>query len=146
MTPTAPELLAGCAAALAKPPRPEEGSVFGAARLMTVATINVLVAQECATGAAVRAAENAALRALLVDAAHAYGRAFEAARTIDDGDLSLAALDQANAALRRLLIGLHEAVEAAGDRRMDRTILALYRDMALKREIKLPASRPVAAS
>ena len=146
MTPTAPELLAGCAAALSKLPRPEDGSLFGAARLMTVATINVLVAQECATGAAVRAAENAALRALLADAAPSYGPAFAEARTIGDGDLSLAALDQANAALRRLLIGLHEAVEAAGDRRMDRTILALYRDMALRREIKLPASRPVAAS
>ena len=146
MTPTAPELLAGCAAALSKPPRPEDGSVFGAARLTTVATINVLVAQECATGGAVRVAENAALRGLLADAAPSYGGEFEAARTIGDGDLSLAALDQANAALRRLLIGLHEAVEAAGDRQMDRTILALYRDMARRREIKLPAGRPSAAS
>jgi hypothetical protein len=145
MTPTAPELLAGCAAALAKSPRPEDGGVFGAARLTTVATINVLVAQECAPGGAVRVAENAALRALLADAASSYGRAFDEARTIGDGDLSLAALDQANAALRRLLIGLHQAVEAAGDRQMDRTILALYRDMARGREMTLPASRPVVA-
>jgi hypothetical protein len=146
MTPTAPELLAGCAAALSKPLRPEDGSVFGAARLTTVATINVLVAQECATGSAVRVAENAALRALLADAAPGYGGALEEARTIGDGGLSLAALDQANAALRRRLIGLHQAVEAVGDRQMDRRILALYRDMALGREMKLPASRPVVAS
>jgi len=146
MTPTAPELLAGCAAALSKPPRPEDGSLFGAARLTTVAAITMLVAQECATGASVRVAENAALRALLADAAPSYGGAFGEARSIGDGDLSLAALDKANAALRRLLIGLHQAVEAAGDRRMDRRILALYRDMALGREITLPASRPVVAS
>ena len=46
MTPTAPELLAGCAAALTKPPRAEDGDVSAAARLLTVAIINVLGAQE----------------------------------------------------------------------------------------------------
>lgn len=142
MTPTAPEVLAGCAAALTKPPRAEDGGVFAAARLLTVAIINVLVAQECVSGAAIRVAENAALRAFLVAAAPAYGRAFEGARDISDGDLSLAALDQANATLRRLLIDLHEAVEAAGDRRTDRNILALYREMARNRELKLPVSKP----
>jgi hypothetical protein len=142
MTPTAPELLAGCAAALTKPPRPEDGGVFGAARLLTVATINALVAQECVCGAAVRVAENAALRALLVGAAPAYGGAFEEAQSVGDGDLSLVALDEANAKLRRLLVRLHEAVEAADDQAMDRKILALYRDIAGKRELKLPASKP----
>jgi hypothetical protein len=137
MTPTVPELLAGCAAALTKPPRPEDGGVFGTARLLTVATINALVAQECASGAAVRVAENAALRAFLLEAGPVYGRAFEEARRVGDGDLSLAALDQANARLRHLLIELHEAVETAGDHRTDRKILALYRDMARKRELKL---------
>jgi hypothetical protein len=141
MTPTAPELLAGCAAALTKPPRPEDGGVFDAARLLTVATINALVAQECASGVAVRVAENGALRAFLVEAAPAYGCAFDGARTICDGDLSLAALDQANAKLRRLLIDLHEAVETLGDHRTDRKILALYRDMAGNRELKLPVSK-----
>ncbi len=40
------------------------------------------------------------------------------------------ALDAANARLRRLLIALHERVEAAGDAAMNRKILALYVRMA----------------
>lgn len=142
MTPTAPELLAGCAAALAATPSVEDAGLFLAARLRTVATINALVAQECAAGTAVRVWENAALRSLLVDAAAKYGAAFAEAKSIDDGDLSLAALDGANAKLRRLVIRLHEAVEAAADHDLDRKILALYRVMAERRELKLPAPKP----
>lgn len=141
MTPTAPELLAGCAAALAQPLRPEEAGLFGAARQLTAATINGLVAQECADGAAVRVWENAALRACLAEAAPAYGADFAAAADIGDGDLSLAALDAANARLRLLLIRLHEAVEARGDDRRDGEILKLYRQMSRRRELKLPASK-----
>ena len=142
MTPTAPELLAGCAAALSAVPNAEDVGLYTATRLRTVATINVLVAQECATGGAVRIWENAALRSLLVDAAAKYGAACADAGSIDDGDRSLAALDDANARLRRLLIGLHEAVEAAFDQKLDRKILALYREMARRRELKLPGEKP----
>ncbi len=144
MTPTAPEILAGCAAALSKPLSAEDAGAFAAARVLTAATLTMLVAQECATGSAVRLRENAALRALLTDAALAYGAAYSEAGTIGDGDLSLAALDQANARLRRLLIRLHEAVEAAADGAMDRKILALYRDMAQRRALKLPVNKPAA--
>jgi hypothetical protein len=142
MTPTAPELLAGCAAALAAVPSAEDAGAFTATRLRTVATLNVLVAQECATSSAVRVWENAAVRALLAEAAEKYGTAFAEARSIDNGDLSLAALDDVNARLRRLLIRLHEAVEAAADHKLDRTILALYREMARRRELKLPGEKP----
>ena len=142
MTPTAPELLAGCAAALAAVPNAEDAGLFMAMRLRTVATINVLVAQECATGSAVRVWENAALRSLLGEAAARYGEAYADAGSADDGDLSLGALDNANARLRRLLIQLHEAVEAASDHKLDRMILALYRQMAQRRELKLPGEKP----
>ena len=142
MTPTVPELLAGCAAALSKPVRDEEGNLFAASRQLTVATINTLLAQECASGTAVRVWENAALRACLVEAAPRHGVDFSEARTVSDGDLSLAALDEANAKLRRLLIRLHEAAEAAADRALDCRILTLYREMAGRRELKLPAARP----
>jgi hypothetical protein len=142
MTPTVPELLMGCAVALSKPTQAEDSGAFADARLLTVATINLLVAQECATGAAVRVWENAALRAILMQAAAAYGGAYGKAAAIDDGDLSLSALDQANLRLRRLLIGLHEVVEAAADQPMDRKILALYREMAERRALTLPA-KPV---
>jgi hypothetical protein len=139
MTPTIPELLMGCAAALSKPGRAEDDGAFADARLHTVATINLLVAQECATGVAVRVWENAALRAMLMQAATAYGTVYGEAAAIDDGELSLSALDEANFRLRRLLIHLHEAVEAACDDAMDRKILALYRDMAERRTLTLPA-------
>ena len=95
MTPTIPELLGACAAALSKPVRAEDAGAFADARLQTVATINLLVAQECATGVAVRLWENAALRAVLMQAATGYGAAFGKAAKIDDGELSLSALDEA---------------------------------------------------
>ena len=139
MTPTIPELLKGCAAALSKPMRAEDAGAFADARLQTVATINLLVAQECATAVAVRLWENAALRAVLTQAATAYGAVYGEAVAIDDGELSLSALDDANLRLRRLLIRLHEAVEAAVDEAMDRKILALYRDMAERRTLTLPS-------
>jgi hypothetical protein len=142
MTPTVPELLAGCAAALAAAPNAEDAGLFTATRLRTVATINVLVAQECAVSSAARVWENNALRALLVEAEAKYGSVVAEAASIDNGDLSLAALDDANARLRRLLIRLHESVEAASDHRLDRTILALYREMARRRELKLPSEKP----
>ena len=37
---------------------------------------------------------------------------------------------------------LNKAAEAAGDHKLDREILALYRQMAARRELKLPAARP----
>ena len=58
--------------------------------------------------------------------------------SIGPTDLSLEALDRANAALRRGLIALHEAVEAAGDLARHREIVALYGEMAEKRRLDLP--------
>jgi len=141
MTPTVPELLVGCATALSAQPNAEDAGLYTATRLRTVATLNVLIAQESAVGSAVRLWENSALRSLL-GAGGKYGQEFADARSIGDGDCSLATLDEANARLRRLLIRLHEAVEAAGDQKLDREILALYRQMAERRELKLPAARP----
>ncbi|HEX4199279.1 MAG TPA: hypothetical protein VHZ26_17720 [Caulobacteraceae bacterium] len=142
MTPTAPELLGGCVVALATPPRPEEMGPFMAGTVGVAALLDMLAAQECATGAATRVWENAALRALLTEAAGAYDAkldgALASAGKVGDGDYSLAALDTANAELRRRLIRLHEAVEAAIDTGLDRRILALYRDMAARRELQLP--------
>jgi hypothetical protein len=142
MTPTAPELLGGCVVALATPPKAEEMGPFMAGTVGVAALIDMMAAQECATGTAVRVWENAALRALLGDAAPAYdarlGSALTSAGEVGDGDYSLAALDGANAELRRRLIRLHEAVEAARDAGLDRRILALYRDMAARRVLQLP--------
>jgi len=139
MTPTAQELLNACILTLATPPRPEDAGVFAAARLRLVALTNRLVALETADAAAVRVRENTALRAMLMEAGPAHGISAELA---GDGDYSLAALDAANAALRRLMIRLHEAAELADDRALDRKILKLYRDMARWRELNLPPVKP----
>ena len=140
MTPTAQHLLNACIMTLATPPRPEEAGVFAAARIRLVALTNRLVAMETLDAAAVRVRENAALRAILIEAGPAHGIA--AAELAGDGDYSLAALDAANAGLRRLLIRLHEAAEQTGDRALDRRILKLYRDMAQARELVLPPVKP----
>ena len=134
MNPTAPELLAACAAALATPPSEEDAGAFEAGKLGVVALLNILAAQECATGVTVRVAENRAIRALLAEAEGGDG----APDGSDDGDLSLSALDAANAALRLRLIRLHEAAEAAGDHALDRRIIALYAESARARELHLP--------
>jgi hypothetical protein len=133
MTPTAPELLMGCVTALSTPPEAEDGMVYAMGKIGVVAILNVFCAQEGETGAAVRAWENAAIRSMLGGAAD-----------VADGDLSLAALDAANAELRRRLIRLHEGAEAAGDHATDHKILALYRQMAARRILHLPPS-PAAA-
>ncbi len=62
---------------------------------------------------------------------------FPVAARETDTDLSLTALDAANARLRRLLIELHTRVEDAGDTALDRAILALYVRMAEGRRLQL---------
>jgi hypothetical protein len=140
MTPTAQDLLNACIMTLATPPRAEDAGMFAAARLRLVALTNKLAAMEAADAAAIRVRENAALRAILAEAGPVHGIAAD--KLADDGDYSIAALDAANAALRRLLIRLHEAAEQASDRALDRRILKLYRDMAGWRELHLPPVKP----
>ncbi len=140
MTPTAQDLLSACIMTLATPPRPEDAGLFAAARLRLVALTNKLAALEAADAAAIRVRENAALRTILAEAGPAHGIAAD--KLPGDGDYSIATLDAANAALRRLLIRLHEAAEQASDRALDRKILKLYRDMAGWRELHLPPVKP----
>lgn len=140
MTPTAQDLLNACIMTLATPPRPEDAGMFAAARLRLVALTNKLAALEAADAAAIRVRENAALRAILAEAGPPHGLAAD--KLPGDGDYSIAALDTANAALRRLLIRLHEAAEQVSDRALDRKILKLYRDMAGWRELHLPPVKP----
>lgn len=140
MTPTAQDLLNACIMTLATPLRPEDAGMFAAARLRLVALTNKLAAMEAADAAAIRVRENAALRAILAEAGPAHSIAAD--KLPDDGDYSIAALDAANAALRRRLIRLHEAAEQASDHALDRRILKLYRDMAGWRELHLPPVKP----
>jgi hypothetical protein len=144
VNPTVAEVLTGATVAIMTPMPPEAGPEFAASRAGMVATLNALAAQEAERGVPVRLEENALIRALLARAAASYdtglsGRLAAAAKA-QDSDLSWTALDNANADLRRLLIALHEAVEAAGDAALDHEILSLYRDMAHLRRIELPAA------
>jgi hypothetical protein len=144
MTPTVTELLNGCILTLATPPRPEDAGLFSAARIRLTALINKLVSIECADGAAARIWENTALRALIAEAGPKYGVLPGTEEETADGDYSLAALDAANAMLRRLLIRLHEAAELSCDTELDRKILKLYREIARRRELPLSPVRPIA--
>ena len=143
MTPTVTDLLNGCILTLATPPRPEDTGIFSAARIRIVALINRLVALECGDGTATRVWENAALRSLIAEAGSKYGVLSRETKETTDGDYSLAALDAANAGLRRLLICLHEAAELSSDTELDGKILKLYRDMARRRELHLTPVKPV---
>jgi len=142
MTPTAVDLLTACIKTLTAPVAAEDAGLFMTARMRTVASLNRLVALECAQGAAVRIAENAAIRALIGEAGSGYASLAAAAAATGDGDCSIVVLDTANAKLRRLLIELHDAAEGAGEGGLDRKILALYRWMAERRELPLPSARP----
>jgi hypothetical protein len=138
MTPSLPDILVGNFLCVAEPPPPESAGEFMAGKVGVVALLSLLAAQEAERGLSARVWENAALRAVLAEAAADYGEAFGEAGRGGDTDFTLSALDRANAALRRSLIALHEAVEAAGDTARDHAILRLYAKMADARRLDMP--------
>ena len=144
MNPTLPDLLNGLAVAISAPQPPEAGGDYMASRLGTVAMLAVLAAQEAERGPGARLWENRAIADCLTEAAAHYDPGLDGAIAMalaePDGDLSWSGLDRRNAALRRGLIALHGAVEAAGDGPRDRAILKLYQDMAQARRIDLPSA------
>jgi hypothetical protein len=138
MTPNVRDVLQGVAVALATPPSPEVGMAYTASRIGMVSTLAMLAAGEADRAARDAVAENAGMRALFAEAgAYDADGALAAAAAETDADLSVPALDAANARLRRLLIGLHEKVEAAGDVGLNRQIVALYVRMAQIRRMAL---------
>jgi hypothetical protein len=138
MTPTVSELLLGNFLCLMDPPPDESVGDYLQAKIGVTGMISLLAAQEAERGIEARAWENGAIRALLTDCAPTYGKAFSEAASGVDKDLSLAGMDRTNAALRRALIDLHIAVEAAKDGPRDTEIRALYIKMADARRLDLP--------
>lgn len=130
MTPTLPDILLGQVAALSASPPPESAGDYMAGRIGVCAMLSLLAAQEAEAGLAVRLWENEAIRSLLADAGATAPSAGE--------DRRWSGLDAENAALRRALIGLHEAAEAAGDAALDRRILEFYAESARRRALHLP--------
>jgi hypothetical protein len=138
VTPNVRDVLQGVAVALASPPSPEAGPAYTASRMGMVGTLAMLAAAEADRAACDAIAENADIRALFAEAgAYDADGALAAAAAETDADLSVPALDAANARLRRLLIGLHEKVEVADDAAMNRKIVALYVNMAQIRRMAL---------
>lgn len=138
MTPTVPELLLGNFLCLMEPAPPESSGDFLQSRIGVTGMIAMLCAQEAERGIAARVWENGAIRAVLTAAASAHGQRFADAAKDEDRDLSLAALDQTNAALRRALIDLHMAAEQARDATLDTALRALYVKMADARRLDMP--------
>ena len=138
MTPSLPDILVGNFLCVAEPPPPESAGEFMAGKVAVVALLSLLAAQEAERGLSARVWENTALRAVLTEAALTYGAVFADAGEGTDTDFTLSALDRANAALRRSLIALHEAVEAAGDTARHHAILRLYAQMADARRLDMP--------
>jgi hypothetical protein len=140
MTPSVKDVLRGCAVALATPVSPEAGMDYAASRFGVVGMLIVLAANEADTAASAAMAENRDIRALFAERArydNALGGRLSTAAAATDSDLSLTALDAANADLRRLLIELHEKAEAAGDAATEKAIVALYGRMAHLRRMAL---------
>ena len=138
MTPNVRDVLQGVAVALATPPSPEVGMAYTASRVGMVSTLAMLAAGEADRAAHDAVAENAAIRMLFAKAgAYDADGALVLAAAETDPDLSVPALDAANAGLRRQLIALHERVEAANDAGLNREIVALYVRMAQIRRMAL---------
>jgi hypothetical protein len=138
MTPALPDILRGNFMCLAIPAPVESQGEFMTGRVGVIALLSLLAAQEVERGTTARVWENAAIAAVLAEAADVYGVQYAELASIGSTDLSLESLDRANAALRRGLITLHEAVEAAGDLARHRTIVGLYGEMAERRRLDLP--------
>jgi len=138
MTPALSDILKGNFLSLAIPAPIESQGDFMTGKVAVIALLSLLAAQEAERGSQSRVWENAAIAAVLKDAAATYGQDLLAVAATEADDLSIAALDAANARLRWALIGLHEAVESAGDLPRHRAIIALYGQMAQARRLDLP--------
>ena len=103
----------------------------------------LLVSQEFNRAAAVRVAENDAMRELFaayrgkVDPSLS-GELRQAADS-KDADILISTLEASNAALKKLLIRLQEAAEKASNRVLETRILSMLQSWATERQVFLPA-------
>ncbi len=143
MTLSGAEVLRGAFLCLLQPLPPESVGDFLKGRIGVIGLIAFLAAQEAERGAAVRAAENEALRQLFRDvvadgdAGPLEPRLAELSRP-SDGALTLESLDAANDALGAALIDLHERAECDGPRTLEHRIVALMVAHSAARELTLP--------
>jgi hypothetical protein len=144
MTPSVREVLTGCTVALMTPPSADAGPDYAASRAGMVSMMLGLATQEAEHAAGAAIAENADIRGVFAQCGgydDALGGRLSAAAGEADLALDTPTLDAVNARLRRLLIELHEAVEAADDAETNRAIIALYGRMAQGRRMALGGGR-----
>lgn len=116
---------------------------YGQGSATTTAVLLLMVGQEFDRAADIRARENRVMRALFGDAAKnitgELGAKLSAVAGNRDEDLTIAALDRANAELKRLLIDLQIHAEQAGDRPLELRVLRFLSEAATARQVHLPA-------
>ena len=116
---------------------------YGQGSATLTGVLLLMVGQEFNRAAAVRLSENQAMRALFGECSAKYsgklGVAMKEAAAQGDSDITVAALDVSNAALKTTLIALQTAAEAAGDVALERRILGLLKEWADARMVYLPA-------
>jgi hypothetical protein len=102
-----------------------------------------MVAQEFNRAAAIRKAENDAMRLLFREAAGktdgALGDRLKAAGDGEDNDITVAALDKSNASLKTLLIELQTVAEDRNDTALEARIIRMMQAWAAARLVFLPA-------
>lgn len=116
---------------------------YGQGSATTTAVLLLMVAQEFDRAAAIRKAENDAMRLLFGDVAGktggGLGQRLKAASEGNDSDITVAALDRSNAALKTLLIELQVAAENASDAALEARIIRMIQAWAAARLVFLPA-------
>jgi len=116
---------------------------YGQGSATLTGVLLLMVGQEFGRAASVRLKENQAMRALFGECAAqhggALGKALKDAAGQGDPDITVAALDASNGALKKTLIELHTAAEATGDKALEQRILGLLKEWADARTVYLPA-------
>ena len=116
---------------------------YGQGSATTTAVLLLMVAQEFNRAAAIRKAENDAMRLLFRESAAkaegALGESLKAAGEGDDSDITVAALDKSNADLKTLLIELQTVAEDRNDTALEARIIRMMQAWAAARLVFLPA-------
>lgn len=116
---------------------------YGQGSATTTAVLLLMVAQEFNRAAAIRKAENDAMRLLFRESAAkaegALGESLKAAGEGDDSDITVAALDKSNADLKTLLIALQIVAEDRNDTVLEARIIRMMQGWAAARLVFLPA-------
>ena len=116
---------------------------YGQGSATTTGVLLLMVAQEFNRAAAIRKAENDAMRSLFAEVSTRIpaplSDTLRMAAGGQDQDLLVSALDATNAALKKVLVELHAVADATKDMELDHRIVRLMQTWAERRQVLLPA-------